>query len=309
MLRILLIIYLLYFLFLCCPDGKRIEVIEGINSPHQVQWISDSEVLIVKNQYIYKYNIYLKSFEKLGERNPNSIVSLNSKGELFFCEFEHFIINSPDEFSTIFNMKDRDGNLIKEIKIFETIRPVWMSEHEIYAVTAVDFLEEHHYMLDIETGEKEEIEEEYPLDIPRYIDVRRVFVRDQNLYLIEDMNGNLILYNIVINTKTIMPTLTAVFNPVPIKNPTNDMNPNFTLLLKSFFANIYSKSVAPKNAPIKTPRIFPIIPPIIEPTIDPIEPYLDPPAFLVPSAPANSSRNVERRDITKSITSVNGLIV
>lgn len=194
MLRILLIIYLLYSLFLCCPDGKRIEVIEGINSPHQVQWISDSEVLIVKNQYIYKYNIYLKSFEKLGERNPNSIVSLNSKGELFFCEFEHFIIHSPDEFSTIFRIIDKDGNLIKEIKIFETIRPVWMNEREIYAVTAVDFLEEHHYMLDIEREEKVEIEEEeYPLDIPKDIDVRRVFVRDKDTYLIEDMDGNLIM--------------------------------------------------------------------------------------------------------------------
>ncbi len=275
MIRILLIIFLLHTLAICCPLGKSLELIEGINSPDQIQWISDNEVLMVKNQDIYIYNIYSKSFIKLGERKPNSLVGLGLNNRLLFCEFEHFIIHSPEEFSTIFRIKDSEGNLKKELKIFETIRPIFINEEEIFAMTAVDFLEEHYYKINIETEEKIEIEnpiEESTLDIPKYIDLRRAFLRNKDMCIIEDMMGNILLYSTIIKTERIMPIFTAVFKPVPIKNPTKDANPNFILLLKSFLANIYSNSVAPKNAPINTPGIFPIIPPSIEPTIEPTDP-------------------------------------
>lgn len=312
MLKALLIALILYSLFPCTIIKQGdFELIEGISSPHQVSWISNEEVLIVQEKDIFKYNILSKDLEKLGEREPNSFVSVNSKGELMFCEFEHFIINSPEEFSTIFRIKDMDGDLIKEIKVFETIRPIYMDDEKIVAVTAMDFLEEHFFKIDIESEEKEEIDSparRYTLDIPKYIDVRRVFVRSENLYIIEDMNGNLILYNNLTSTKTIIPIFTAVFNPVPIKNPKNDAKPNLILFFKSCLAKIYSKSAAPKNAPMNTPRMLPTIPPTIEPITEPIVPYLDPPAFLVPNAPANSSAKVERIDTIKRITSVNGVI-
>jgi len=312
MVKTALILLLLYSLSFCNIEKRELEVIDNISSPHQVQWISNEDLLIVKEKDIFKYNIYSKNLEKIGEREPNSFVSLDSKGELIFCEFEHFIINSPDEFSTIFRIKNSKEEVIKEIKIFETIRPIRMNESIIIAVTAVDFLEEHYYKIDIESEQKEEIaapNREMSLDIPKYIDARRVFVKDKDLYIIEDMRGNLILYNNLIRTNTIMDILTATFNPVPMRNPRNDANPNFILWLKSFLANIYSATVAPKNEPINTPGILPINPPSIEPSTEPIEPYLDPPAFLVPSAPASSSANVESTDITKRITSINGVMV
>ena len=135
-----------------------------------------------------------------------------------------------------------------------------------------------------------------------------MFVRNENLYIIEDMNGNLILYNNLTSTKIIIPIFTAIFNPVPIKNPKNDTKPNLILFFKSCLAKIYSKSAAPKNAPMNTPKILPTIPPTIEPTTEPIVPYLDPPAFLVPSTAANSSAKVERIDIIKRITNVSGVM-
>lgn len=312
MLKALLIALILYTLFPCTIIKQGdFELIEGISSPHQVSWISNEEVLIVQEKDIFKYNILSKDLEKLGEREPNSFVSVNSKGELMFCEFEHFIIHSPEEFSTIFRIKDMDGNLIKEIKVFETIRPIYMDEEEIIAVTAMDFLEEHFFKINIESEKKEEIDSpyrKYSFDIPRYIDVRRVFVRSKDLYIIEDMNGNLILYNNLTSTKTMIPIFTAIFNPVPIKNPKNDAKPNLILFFKSCLAKIYSKSAAPKNAPMNTPKILPTIPPTIEPTTEPIVPYLDPPAFLVPSTAANSSAKVERMDMIRRITSVSGVM-
>lgn len=312
MVKTALILLLLYSLSFCNIEKRELEVIENISSPHQVQWISNEDLLIVKEKDIFRYNIYSKNLERIGEREPNSFVSLDSKGELIFCEFEHFIINSPDEFSTIFRIKNSKGELIKEMKIFETIRPIRMNESTIIAVTAMDFLEEHYYKIDIESEEKEEIappDKEDGFVIPKYIDARRVFVRERELYVIEDMRGNLILYNNLIRTNTIMDILIATFNPVPMRNPKNETNPNFMLWLKSFFANIYSPTVAPKNAPMNTPGILPIKPPTMEPSTEPIEPYLDPPAFLVPSAPASSSANVESMDITKRITSINGVMV
>lgn len=311
MIKTAIIIYLLCSLFLCSNRGGDYELIEGINAPHQVEWLSDEELMIVKEKDIFKYNIYSKNLKKIGEREPNSFVSLDSNGKLIFCEFEHFIINSPDEFSTIFRVKNSEGNIRKEIKIFETIRPIEMDEKEIIAVTAVDFLEEHFYKIDIESGEKIVIPsptKKHNLDIPKYFDVRRVFAKNESLYLIEDMRGNLILYNNLTNTKTIIPILTAIFKPVPIRNPKNDANPNFILWFKSFLANMYSATVAPKNEPMNTPGILPINPPSIEPNTEPIEPYLEPPAFLVPNAAAVSSAKVDNADIKKRTIRINGVI-
>lgn len=311
MIKTLFILLLFYSLFLCWNRGEKYQLIDEINAPHQIEWISDEELLIVKEKHIFKYDIYSKSIERVGEREPNSFVGLETNGKLIFCEFEHFLINSPEEFSTIFRIKDENGNLRKEIKIFETIRPIQMDEKEIIAVTAVDILEEHFYKINIDSEEKVEIPspiKKYNLNIPKYFDVRRVFVRDKNLYLIEDMKGNLILYNNFINTRTIIPMLTAIFKPVPIKNPKNDANPSLILWFKSFLANMYSAAVAPKNAPMNTPGMLPINPPSIEPNTEPIDPYLEPPAFLVPSAAASSSANVDNTDMKKRITRINGVI-
>lgn len=311
MIKLLLILYLLLSFLNYDNMNSNLEVIRDISSPQQVTWISEEELLLVKAEDIFKYNIYNRSLKKIGERTPNTFVSLNHKGEIIFCEFEHFIIESPDEFSTILRVRDDKGDLRKEIKVFETIRPIWMDEQKIIAVTALDFLEEHFYRIDIETEYKEEVPspfKQYSLDIPIYIDVRRVFVRNEELFVIEDMRGNLILYNNFATTKRIIPTLTAIFKPVPIRNPKNDAKPNLILWFKSFFSNIYSKSVAPKNEPRNTPTTLPITPPTTEPSTDPITPYLDPPAFLAPNAPAISSAKVESIEMIRRITRVSGVI-
>ncbi len=117
------------------------------------------------------------------------------------------------------------------------------------------------------------------------------------------------LYSSLINTYNTIPIFTPIFNAVPIKNPTNDEKPSFILWVKSFFANIYSDIVAPKNAPMKTPKMLPTIPPIIEPSTAPIVPYLEPPEYFVLSVPANSSANVERMDIMKSMMRISGVII
>lgn len=270
MTRTFILIFLLFLLFSVYAIRKdseyytehsgeniqRIEVIEGVKSPHYIEWISDNTILIVKNQNILKYDIHTKSFEKLGEREEDIFVGLDADGDVILCEAKHFLILSPDDFSTILTLRDINGNFIKELKIFDTVRPISASGGDIITANFMPFQEEEYFKINIETGEKTKIEkpiDEFPTHLPEDIEMKRVFKRNENLYLIENTDGDLILYNTFINTNTTIPISTAIFNAVPIRNPISDANPNFILSLKSFLAKIYSEIVAPKNAPMNTP--------------------------------------------------------
>lgn len=312
MFKTIFILYLLYSLSFCSQKTVCPEQIMDIKSPDHVEWVSDSTLLIVKGRDIFEYDIDSKELEKRGERKEEEFAGLDSAGELQFCEYENFTIYSPDEFATVFRIMGENGELKKEIWLYETIMPIQMNGKEIIAMTSMPFLEEHFFKIDIESEQIEEIRspfEEFSFDIPEYIEMNRIFVKDEKNYVIEDMNGNLILYSSLINTYNTIPIFTPIFNAVPIKNPTNDEKPSFILWVKSFFANIYSDIVAPKNAPMKTPKMLPTIPPIIEPSTAPIVPYLEPPEYFVLSVPANSSANVERMDIMKSMMRISGVII
>ena len=182
-------------LFLSVLPSKELmktEIVENITNPQQVIWVSEDEVLFVKDEDIYKYIVSQHSSHIIAKRKENEFVGVDKEGNILLCEIEHRIISSYDEFSTVFKIKG------KELYFFETIRPIYMDAERIVAVTALDFLEKHYYDINIHSGtilEKENTEKKkYLISIERNIQVRKVYVWNEDRYIVEDIFGNLYLY-------------------------------------------------------------------------------------------------------------------
>jgi len=133
------------------------ELIPNIISPQQVLWKDMDHVIFVKDADIFEYNIVEKTLGNIGTREPNEFVGLDENNNIVLCGIQHYIIDSEDEFSTIFTING------KELKFFPTIRPISINGEIIIAVTALDFLEQHYYEISIASGDMEEIDE--PRDI------------------------------------------------------------------------------------------------------------------------------------------------
>lgn len=155
------------------------ELISNITNPKQILWKDMDHVVFVKDADIFEYNIVEKTLENIGIREPNEFVGLDEDGNIVLCGIEHFLINSKDEFSTIFTIKG------KELKLFPTIRPISLKGDTIVAVTALDFLEQHYYEISIDSGEMEEIE------VPKNIFDDNL--GSMELYIQKDILGNVYL--------------------------------------------------------------------------------------------------------------------
>lgn len=191
-------------------------LVEGIRNPQQVLWQDEYEVILVQDMDIFRLNVLTGEQKEIGERQPNEFVGLNSNGELMFCEIQHFLIQERDKYSTIFKIYDQERNLVKELKFFETIRPLNLFDNNIVAVTALDFLETHYYDISIESGEYKE---------------RGEWVEPESEMLEIDTFGN--VYITLERTKTIIPTLIPILKTMLSNSPMKDPIPALKLLLKS----------------------------------------------------------------------------
>lgn len=177
-----------------------VEPIHGVSFAQQVFWISDTDLIIVQDEKILSYNINSRMLDSVDTRIYNEFVGWDyDNNSLMFCEFYHYWIYDYDEFSSLFKVYDSEHNLVNEIKIFETVRPVYMDSEIIIAVTSVDILEQHLYKIDIVTGIKEEIDLDMVTNTVLASDsivVSDVFPSSSNRYVVEDIFGNLYVYNI-----------------------------------------------------------------------------------------------------------------
>lgn len=175
----------LELLLTALPIQQSISIIEveNIYNPEQVIWKSADEIIFVSKREVWEYVVSEKEASLVRERKRNEFIGIGSDGEILSCMFEHFTINSMDDFSTKLTV------LEKEYYFFETIRPIFLNEKEIIAVTAMDFLEKHFYRIDISNGKYQEIEEpEEEIYSPK----RYMFNSER--YVVEDMYGNLYVY-------------------------------------------------------------------------------------------------------------------
>lgn len=177
------------------PDELfEVNMVANITSPQQVVWKSDDLIIFITDGDIWEYSISKDSSTNLGKREPNEFVGVGDDGQILLCTIEHFTISSPDEFSTRLVVKDTESDESKEMYFFETIRPISLDSEKIIAVTAVDFLEQFFYEIDIESGDMREIEEPRKnirqIYIPEEVVVKDIDFSDSGDYVIEDIFGN-----------------------------------------------------------------------------------------------------------------------
>jgi len=176
---------------------KEFKEIENITNPQQVIWRDDNRILFVLEDELLEYRIDEDTVTNVGSREPNQFVGIGENDEIIFCDIEHYIISSPKEFSTKFTVRIPNKE-DKELYFFETIRPLNINGEEIIAVTALDFLEKNYYSIDIENGKKKQIP---PLKkvkrsvlVPKDIQFKKAYVRNEHRYVIEDIFGNVYLF-------------------------------------------------------------------------------------------------------------------
>ena len=175
---------------------REFREIENITSPQQVIWRDDNRILFVLESNLLEYNIVEDTLLDIGERKPNQFVGISKDDEIILCDIEHYMISSHDEFSTKFKVEIPKEKK-KELYFFETIRPVYINEERIIAITALDFLEKNYYRIDIESGEKKQIT---PLKkvkrrilIPKEVQFKKAYIRNKDRYVVEDIFGNIYL--------------------------------------------------------------------------------------------------------------------
>ena len=144
-------------------DDEIFYKIPNINSPQQVLWRDTENIVIVDDANIYSFNLKYRILEEIGTREPNELVGLDSNLDLIYCSFKNFLIYSYDEFSTKFQILDKNKEVVKEFEYFETIRPIFLLGDILIATTSYPFLEEHFYLIHISTGIRDEI------PVPNYI--------------------------------------------------------------------------------------------------------------------------------------------
>ncbi len=162
---------LLTIILLLISGDTYTELVPNITNPEQVIWEDITHVIFVKDENIFEYDILGKEMVKIGERFPNEFVGLGEDGNIRLLRFEHFVINTPEEYSTVFYIDE------KELRFHPTIRPLYFKNDTIYAVTALDFLEQHYYEIHILDGSIKEIPK------PAYI--------KSSLGIYEDIYGNI----------------------------------------------------------------------------------------------------------------------
>jgi hypothetical protein len=173
-------------------DLDNFHIIANITNPQQVLSKKKNEIVLVKDRGIFLYRIKEKKSEKIAERNPNDFVGISKDGDILLCTIEHFLINSK---FTIKNLKDETE---KELKFFETIRPIYLDEEKIIAVTAEDFLEQHQYLIRLSDGYMQESymeKRKFPVKIPEDFNLKNLYYLKDGVYILEDIFGNLYLNN------------------------------------------------------------------------------------------------------------------
>lgn len=175
-----------------------IDIIDNVISPQQVLKLSQNELIFVVNEEVLLYKTDSKELEVIANRAPNEFIGINN-GEILFCAFQHYTIDSPEQFSTKFLLYDSKHNLIKQFLFFETIRPIDIANNQIIAITAVDFLQQHKYSIDITSGERIEIaldtdEEDSTIEDnirkPNDLNIKQIKKIGESEYVIIDIFGN-----------------------------------------------------------------------------------------------------------------------
>lgn len=176
---------------------REFREIENATSPQQVIWRDDNRILFVLEDELFEYRVDEETLTEIGKRKPNQFLGIGKDDEIIFCDIEHYMISSLDEFSTKFTVRIPNEE-DKELYFFETIRPLDINGERIIAVTALDFLEKNFYRIDIENGSKRQIpplrKVKRTVLVPKDIQFKKAYIRNRERYVVEDVFGNIYLF-------------------------------------------------------------------------------------------------------------------
>jgi hypothetical protein len=175
---------------------REFREIENVTRPQQVIWGDDNRILFVLEDELLEYRVDEDTVTEIGEREPNQFIGIGRDDEIIFCDIEHYMISSPDEFSTKFTVRIPNKKE-KDLYFFETIRPLDINGERIMAVTALDFLEKNFYSIDIDNGEKKQMPQlkkvKRTVLVPKDIQFKKAYIRNRERYVVEDVFGNVYL--------------------------------------------------------------------------------------------------------------------
>lgn len=120
------------------------------------------------NYEVRKYDSFTQKFQVVKEISDTQIIGLQENKQdlgnsstaesdedeiLIFCNWEIKEIEQADEFATDFNITNWDGEILFEINLHETIRPLNCSLDTIYATSAYSFMAQQFYDIDVSSSQ------------------------------------------------------------------------------------------------------------------------------------------------------------
>lgn len=140
----------------------------------QVFWFDSSNVLVVSDLTVYRYDIETKQEVVMKYIERNTVVGLDGE-EIVECKFKQFVKRNMDDVATTVFFKD------KEFDFKDSVIPVYCNSNYIYLKNAFDFLEDYFYKINIKENKIEDIEEKEikeVIDSIQTLDNRKVYISE-----------------------------------------------------------------------------------------------------------------------------------
>ncbi len=125
---------------------NQAHIVINLQSPSQIKWKNEDELLINKSKQLYSYNSKTRDITKIHKLKTNEIFGIKNN-EIIYCSWENYKIKNPDETATKINITNNSEKKLKTIETNKTIKPLNCSEETIYAVTSNPILETKFYKI------------------------------------------------------------------------------------------------------------------------------------------------------------------
>lgn len=131
------------------------QVTHEFKSVRQFFWNKD--LFIVDKASIYSYDTESRNLTRINQKSneENFILGKDFEGNTIKCSWENYTISSPEEDSTVIRVVSLNNptNVIKEVKTFETLRPITCTLDVIEATYSYHGAPEEFFSVSLDSGE------------------------------------------------------------------------------------------------------------------------------------------------------------
>lgn len=163
--------------------------------PNISSYVMANDLLyVVSDTHVHSYNFDTRSTSK-GPRIPLDSLLGNRNSQPIVCSWENMEISEPTEIATIISTKTLDENIINQIKLQDTVRPIICSE-DIYVVDNYHGSPQRTYILKNDEAVRSELPiAEIDHKLENAIAAEHPLFKDNvyDILMINDKNGLLII--------------------------------------------------------------------------------------------------------------------